>query len=212
MRIRFGFATTIMSSLPNLLLAQAAPPAPAPTELPHDSLDPAPHLPGLPWWVTPISILLLLGLAALIFKFMRRNRDAEPLADKSLPPLQKAREALLALKTQTHELTLPTFATRLSLTLRTYLADAKNDPSLFETREEFLAHTDRLKTLPAGARQKLDDLFAELNQFQYARPQQDSEQCDDLLSRSLQVLEGLSSTPSSELPTGTTLPPKPETT
>lgn len=208
MRTPVSFASSLMPPTDYSLVAQMAIPEPVSTELPHDNLDPSQHLPGLPWWVAPLGFLALLALAAVAFKFLRRDRSPSPRSDQSLPPLQQARQALNELNEQGENLDVPTFATKLSLILRTYLATAKNDPSLFETREEFLAQADRLKTLPAGARQKLDELFAELNQFQYARPTSDPSQCQSLLTQARQVLEGLSSTPTSELPTGNQLPEK----
>ena len=59
-------------------------------------------------------------------------------------------------------------AVRCSLILRKYLAQAANDPSLFETHEEFISRQDSLAALTDEAREACAMGFSKLAALKYA--------------------------------------------
>ncbi|MEM9080399.1 MAG: hypothetical protein AAGC74_06905 [Verrucomicrobiota bacterium] len=172
------------------------PPAPTdePPALPHESLDPTPHLPGLPSWLVNLLIALavftLILLAALI-GFLHNLSKQKQTPSSLRNPYHESRQTLLSLKDQT--LPLAELATRISLTIRRFLADSRSDPSLFETREEFLANHERLRSLPTQARNRLEELLETLSACQYAPPSSEQTKTNQLLDQAIATLDGLAS-------------------
>ena len=115
-----------------------------------------------PLWLG-LGLLVAVILAIFLVRWFRNS---------SSPNLQSVRE--LAFRDALNGLTQlapPTArgaAVQSSLILRTYLSLAAQDPSLFETHEEFIARSDSLKVMTADAQAACRDGFARLAALKYA--------------------------------------------
>lgn len=118
--------------------------------------------PGWPWWVwvlVGVGVLILL----LMIRLSRKKQDTLPNIR-----LRAFREALASLEKMPAIASPVALATGLSLTLRHYLAAAFQEPSLFETHEEFMARHNALATLPQSVRENIGSYFQLLARYKYA--------------------------------------------
>lgn len=119
--------------------------------------------PGIPPWVWFAAAAAVLGLALLVV-FLRRTRSAAE------DPAKARKEAYARAKAALE--TVPAggiqeAATRVSVTLRRYLADVSGDPALFETHEEFVARHEALTKYPEDLRKFTAEGFSHLARLKY---------------------------------------------
>jgi len=120
---------------------------------------------GFEWWMVPAGLAVLLGLLAIYQVIQRKRRKVA--AQKGNPreaAFTIAREELAEIDCKTNR----EAAVRCSLILRKYLAQASNDPSLFETHEEFITRQDSLTALTDEAREACAVGFSKLAALKYA--------------------------------------------
>lgn len=123
--------------------------------------------PGLPWWAWG---LIAAGVMLLILTIVSavRNKKAKP------PPLRVVdrdrayREAAEAIEESTG-LSRREAAQRVSGAIRLYLAKVCEDPSLYETHEEFLSRHKALDRFPESTREQVSTLFSRLAEEKYDR-------------------------------------------
>lgn len=114
---------------------------PATTPLPHPQI-PAPADPaeaGHPWWLIAIAATVLLLLAALAWRFLRRP---VPRAQAAEPPLKLAHRRLLELLRDHADLPPSETGHRVSVILREYQMGRYGIPAPFRTREELFERGD----------------------------------------------------------------------
>ena len=163
----------------------------------HDIPDPAPHVPGveIPLWVwfTTAAVLIVLVVAVVLIVRYLERRPPLPTHETIYP---RSRKLLEDLKTNSAEQSLPTVATSASLILRDYLAEAFQEPALYETHEEFTLRPDALQTLPSGAQERLRPLLVELTALKYgpAGDLPETRSAPELVDSCLEVLQGVEST------------------
>lgn len=118
--------------------------------------------PGIPWWIWVIA-LALLGVGFFLFRIARKQKNsAEAIAELAY------RQALAHLDKSRSLTTILEQSTAASLALRSYFAQALQDPSLYETHEEFMARHNSLSSLPEQTRAEIAQFFATLARFKYA--------------------------------------------
>jgi len=120
---------------------------------------------GFEWWMVPAGLAVLLGLLA-IYQIIhkKRRKVAGRKGDPRETAFTIAREELTEVDCKTSRQA----AVRCSLILRKYLAQASNDPSLFETHEEFITRQDSLTALTEEAREACAMGFSKLAALKYA--------------------------------------------
>jgi hypothetical protein len=127
-----------------------------------------PH-PGLPWWawtILALCALLLAGLAVLLLVLHRR------VAFRGMRPVDRDavyREAVEAI----HDcvgLSRREAALRASGAIRLYLAKVCQDPSLYETHEEFISRHHALERFPEITREQVSMLLTRLAALKYDLP------------------------------------------
>lgn len=119
-------------------------------------------LPTAWWpWLLTIGIVLLLSAGLGLWWWRRKQRPTGP------PAPRAHAKALAALARCPTEHCADT-ATRVSLILRRYLAEATEDPALYETHEELIARQSALEDLSDELRQRCRDLFEQLARLKYA--------------------------------------------
>jgi len=152
-------------------------PIPAAPYLPH---------PATPWWIWVLAALAILAIVATVVVLVRgRKRTAQP------PDPEKARRRALAALAEIDPAGAPgPLATSVSLVLRRFLADALDDPALFETHEEFLSRREALADLPAPQHDALSRLFATLIRLKYSPVPPDTDAAP-LLGEARQILSNL---------------------
>lgn len=187
---------------PTLLAQQDANQAQPPEapKLPVEIIDPTPHLPGIPGWIILLTILVcVIPLAALVF-FLLQKKDGYSFKSPGISPHAEAKVRLEELRELAEQASLAEISTRISLIIRQYLARAKADSALFQTREEFLTDEERLRDVPEPAKGETADFLSELASLQYAPPTKSPEQSMNLIEQGLTTLERLSEPepPSSE--------------
>jgi hypothetical protein len=129
---------------------------------PPDALLPADPATPLAWGfgAALVAVAALLG-----YRLYRARRHAAPApAALRAQAYQEARAALAALDLPNSR----ALATQASLILRRYLAAAVNDPSLYETHEEFVARSGSLRNLSETARDACHRGLADLAAVKYA--------------------------------------------
>ena len=133
-----------------------------------DVVDPTPFLPrpGIPAWLWFTAAIVVWVAAILLIRALRRRRSSPP--DPRQLRETARRSAVAALDATDRSLPPHALATAVSLILRRFLADACNDPALFETHEQFLARGELPATLPPELRQALAGTFATLARMKYA--------------------------------------------
>lgn len=103
-------------------------------------------------------------MSASSYSALRAGRNHLP---KPSPELAY-RQALAQLEQSRGLSTILQQSTAVSLALRSYFAQALQDPSLYETHEEFMARHNSLTTLPEQTRGEIAQLFATLARYKYA--------------------------------------------
>lgn len=161
--------------------------------VPLESIDVSPHLPGAPLWITITLGLLVLVLTVALLRFLqKRSRDNVDAEVSPLTALTIARSRMQALHDQTESASLAEVATRVSLTVRQYLADAQSEVALYQTHEEFNASEQRLQRLPMEPRQEVTTFLQELADVQYASDSGDGVLAKSFVVRGLETLETIS--------------------
>ncbi|MBK1791262.1 DUF4381 family protein [Persicirhabdus sediminis] len=103
---------------------------------------------------------------------------------------QLANEALTSLKERCAELSNKELATELSLILRRFLDVTYQDPSIYQTHEEFILREDALLNIDNDKRSHLLDFLTHLNAFKYK--QQSTAAQDELIKQANELLTQLS--------------------
>lgn len=120
--------------------------------------------PGLPAWAWFALAAATIGLAVLVV-FLRRKRSAA-----AADPARARQEAYARAKAALESAPaggMQEAATRVSVTLRRYLADVCGDPALFETHEEFIARHQALAGYPEDLRKVTAEGFSHLARLKY---------------------------------------------
>lgn len=119
----------------------------------------------LPPWLLALAIVALAAAVAGVWLWLRhrRRRAASPEVLRE-NAFRQARAALDAVATPHARAA----AVQVSLILRRYLATAANDPSLYETHEEFISRANALGTLTDQARAACHDGFTRLAAIKYS--------------------------------------------
>ena len=125
----------------------------------------------IPVWWFAVGVFVILLIAGLVFLIGKSAKPVDPMARKR-KAYGQAVEAFGGLGTQGVKGT----AISVSAILRRYLADAMDEPALFETHEEFIARHDCLKNFPEGLKTDAGDFFSQLAEVKYA--EQVAEGCD----------------------------------
>ncbi len=118
---------------------------------------------GIPPWVWFAAAAAVLGLALLVIFFRRARTSAEDPAKARQEAYVRAKAALESAPGGG----IQQAATRVSVTLRRYLADVCGDPALFETHEEFVARHQVLEKYPADLRKVTAEGFSHLARLKY---------------------------------------------
>lgn len=135
-----------------------------------------------PWWLAAGILLLILAGLALWWR-RRKGSKADPAAPQAHA---KALASLAGCPTTG----LSDTATQVSLILRRYLAEAVDDPALYETHEELIARSSALEQLSEGLRDRCRQFFQHLAQLKYAPDQPDGDPAT-LLADAGQLLQAL---------------------
>lgn len=144
-------------------------------------------LPDHSLWFWAMIAAACIAFLALIWWFVKFRKQ------RQIDPALRRLEAYRTAKTQLETLNQPeprACATAASLILRRYLADVAQDPSLFETHEEFLHRSDALQGMTAGAREAAKSGFNELAGLKYGPDRPDAASAQ-IATRSLNLLETL---------------------
>jgi len=123
-----------------------------------------------PWWVWA-SLAAGLLLLVLLTVWLVRRKSSKSQTPPNLEDLafRQALAALDALPDQLHEAALGA-----SLILRQYITGSTGDPTLFETREEFLARPAALDRVPEILRPRVGSLLDDLSRLKYDQPRSGS--------------------------------------
>lgn len=154
----------------------------------HDITSPEEFLLGQPplwqspwFWVLVITGILLMGF--VLRKFTRQKTNQK----KRKQLLEKATEALSALKAEIDSLKPQTSAVRISLIMRQYLEAAFEDPALFETDEELTLRPHALAQLQHDCRTAVIDHLHKLTQLKYVEAGQQGPILE-LIDQAIEVL------------------------
>jgi hypothetical protein len=123
--------------------------------------------PGLPWWAWALIGAGVLLLVVTIASAIRRRR-AQPPPIRQVDRERAYREAAEAIE-QSAGLPRREAAQRVSGAIRLYLAKVCEDPSLFETHEEFLSRHEALNRFPESTREQVSMLLSRLAEEKYDR-------------------------------------------
>lgn len=148
-----------------------------------ESLLPA----AIPWvWIgAGMLFLILLIVTALIL--LNRRKPIDPTAARRAALAQALREI-----DEASSLAPRLAATQVSLALRRYLSTAAQDPSLYETHEEFLARHPSLSHWNEDTIHALVATLKQLAEIKY-RPLDESIPAVDFLTESRSLLQSLDS-------------------
>jgi len=119
--------------------------------------------PGLPPWAW-VAIGLGIFAAALLVVLIRRSRS------RPEAPSRIREEAYLRARQELESVPgggIQEAATRVSVTLRHYLASVSGDPALFETHEEFISRHQALASYPEDLRKVTAEGFSHLARLKY---------------------------------------------
>lgn len=171
----------------------------APTEeqaeeakLPIELLEHSHYLPGFPGWIPVLTALILLVPAALLIWFFAKNFKEKLPSHSKQNHLIEAQRKLSLLRESSPETPLSSIASQISLIIRGYLAHSKSDPSLYQTREEFIQDSQHLTHLSEPVKAKTEDLLEELASLQYAPQKWDQEFLNQTLDRASDNLNAIS--------------------
>lgn len=121
--------------------------------------------PLLPWWVYLMLVVILILVAGLLIRHLRRPKLITPptQAEMALGELRALQEKV-GNEPQT---SLREIAIASSLILRRYLTGETQDPTLYETQQEFNKRTSALSSLPANIQEPTRNFIDELALFKY---------------------------------------------
>lgn len=114
------------------------------------------------WPLIAAAVLILLLIGWLIFR--KNTKESAAVINRRKEAYEKAKKAISGIKVEHSRHA----AIQVSLILRRYLAEATNDPALFETHEEFVTRRDSLERLTPAARSACGDGFQQLAALKYA--------------------------------------------
>lgn len=125
--------------------------------------------PGLPWWawtILAVCAALLAGLAVLLFVLHRKSEFS------GVRPVDREAAYREAEESIRDCVGLPQreAAVRASGAVRLYLVKVCQDPSLYETHEEFIARHAALEHFPETTREQVSMLLTRLAALKYDRP------------------------------------------
>ncbi len=130
--------------------------------VPAEPLLPDPSLPPWAWVAISLAIFALIALVV----FLRRSKTVA--ADPRLAREEAYRRAQQELEAAPGG-GMQEAATRVSVTLRRYLASVSGDPALFETHEEFISRHAALASYPEDLRKLTAEGFSHLARLKYGR-------------------------------------------
>lgn len=132
--------------------------------VPVEPLLPEPPLPLWAWIAIGLAALVLL---AGVIAMLRRKKDAAAGTPRAATE-EAYRRAVAELEAISGG-SIQEVATRVSVTLRRYLAVACSDPALFETHEEFISRHGALEKYPEELRDFTAEGFSHLARLKYGR-------------------------------------------
>ncbi|MGE9270815.1 MAG: hypothetical protein ACQKBU_08425 [Verrucomicrobiales bacterium] len=143
--------------------------------------------PAWPWWIW-LLIALTLAAASTAVVILLRKRGSLPVSSKTLDHSEARRRAIEEIEASS---SLPPreAATRISGSIRLYLATICGDPSLFETHEEFIARHHALADFSESTRTQASTTLTLLAESKYDRPSNSNE--TDLSKDSRALIEQL---------------------
>ena len=116
----------------------------------------------MPWlWIAIGAVLLVALIVWLIHRRMKRATDPANIREAAF------KDAIAALDAISHS-DAHAAALESSMTLRKYLSITAEDPSLFETHEEFVSRHDALQKIPQSTRDEVAAIFSRLATIKYA--------------------------------------------
>lgn len=148
-----------------------------------DALDLVPQREIPVWWFI-LGLVCLLVITSAVIVSRKRKKPLDPLAREREAYL-KAKEAFGALGTQGVRDT----AVSVSRILRRYLADAEDEPALYETHEEFISRHDVLKDFPDELKAETGIFFSQLAEVKYAEKIADGCDSGKMAERGMVLLE-----------------------
>lgn len=136
-------------------------------------------------WIIPAAVALIIALLIIVF-YRKKKSTAE-----SLPEVRNLayQEALSGLENITYSETREV-SVQCSLILRKYLSTAANDPSLFETHEEYLSRHQALTKFTIEARAAANQGFNRLSTLKYSKEIPNTD-VGEVISESRTLLETL---------------------
>ena len=146
-------------------------------------------LPGpIPWAWIAAAVLLLILLLVIPIILRKRRKPIDPTAARRAALAQALREI-----DDASSLAPRLAAVQVSLAIRRYLSTATQDPSLFETHEEFLARHPSLSHWNADSVDALVATLKHLAEIKYRPPTDASPSPADFLTESRSLLQTLDS-------------------
>jgi len=130
-----------------------------------------------------LGLLVLLILIGLLVRMNKKPAAANPVARRRAAYLAAERSLEAVDEPNAREA-----AVRTSLVLRRFLSDATDDPSLFETHEEFISRQGALNQLTPSAREACAAGFARLAKLKYA-PEIPSDEPAMVIAEARELLE-----------------------
>lgn len=153
--------------------------------LDHGIPSPETYVPGIPewfWWMLGAGGFAVLALLVWAVKLLKPAPKPPVVPPRDL--FTPAMEELTRLEDECSREMISVIAARSSLAIRTYLADARSEPALYETAEESAARQGKL---PASANAFLN----ELNETKYAKSSVDEKRALEIIAQSRECLKKL---------------------
>lgn len=117
----------------------------------------------IPAWWFAVALAVILIVVGLTMIFSKTNKPIDP-RTREREAFSRAKEAFGSLGTKGVRDT----AVSVSQIMRRYLADAMDEPALFETHEEFVSRHDVLKDYPEELKVETGNFFSQLAAVKYA--------------------------------------------
>lgn len=130
--------------------------------------DPFIQSPGWPWWAWVLVAVALIGVISLIVALVVRKKSAE-VTDPGLLAEEAYHIAIAQIERAAGLAEIQNAATDCSTAIRGYLSKICNDPSLFETHEEFLSRHEALKSFSEDLRKRISTGFSHLASLKYGK-------------------------------------------